>query len=343
MVEKRAAVFIDGDNVSPSVIASILDQLKRYGRLTIKKVYGDFSQPQLKSWEQAAKKHGLKIEHSYNRTTHKNATDIALVIDAMDTFHGDSKPDVFCIVSSDSDFTRLAERLAQGAVRVIGVGRSSVPQAVKEAYDEFLSIESMQEQDSFPMPAQATSSVSVGEAAGYVQQEDTSDEATANKLEQVYLELVAQNTEIRDGFLPLRSLRNEMQSLNLIAETTMPAFVGLVTRLAQQYPQWIEIVEEAGSKPIAHLVRFKRQLPPEIGRLQSAYARIMELRRDDEGWVLLSEIGTTLATMFPSDDPLVYKGKKYGKGKFKKVIEDMAKDDPKIKIDNNSVHPRVRM
>jgi len=107
--QKLLALFIDGDNIQPDVIHDILDVVNNYGKPVIKKIYGDWSREELKNWKPIATQHNINIEHHFNVSNGKNATDIALVIGAMDILHnkGD-KLGSFCIVSSDSDFTHLA-------------------------------------------------------------------------------------------------------------------------------------------------------------------------------------------------------------------------------------------
>src|SRR5690349_10887961 len=110
--QKFFALLIDGDNAQAALIPKIIEAVTIHGKPIIKKIYGDWSQEQLQHWKPIANKFNIEIEHHYNVSSGKNATDIALVIDAMDILHqrGD-KLDGFCIVSSDSDFTHLARRI----------------------------------------------------------------------------------------------------------------------------------------------------------------------------------------------------------------------------------------
>jgi hypothetical protein len=130
------AVLIDADNVSPSRIASVLAEAARFGTASVKRVYGDWTTPNLTSWRTAANEHVIQPMQQFANTTGKNATDSALIIDAMDLlytrrFRG------FCIVSSDSDFTRLASRIREEGITVYGFGERKTPEAFRNACDRF--------------------------------------------------------------------------------------------------------------------------------------------------------------------------------------------------------------
>lgn len=142
--QKFLAVLIDGDNTQPALIPQILNAVNKYGHPIIKKIYGDWSQEHLKSWQPFASKHNLEIAHHYAASSGKNATDIALVIDAMDILHQQgNKLNGFCIVSSDSDFTYLARRIRKKGLIALGIGKDS-SQTLKDAYDHYITIESLQ-------------------------------------------------------------------------------------------------------------------------------------------------------------------------------------------------------
>ncbi len=132
------AVLIDADNASPKIAADLFDQIAKIGDATVRRIYGDFSGTQLKSWLDILPDHAIQPHHHSANTAGKNATDIALVIDAMDLLHSGAF-DGFCLVSSDSDFTRLASRIREQGLRVIGFGeRDKSPQSFTMACDEFV-------------------------------------------------------------------------------------------------------------------------------------------------------------------------------------------------------------
>jgi uncharacterized LabA/DUF88 family protein len=130
------AVLIDADNVSPSKIGGVLTEVARFGTASVKRVYGDWTQQQLASWKLAASEHVIQPIQQFANTVGKNATDSALIIDAMDLLYT-RRFDGFCIVSSDSDFTRLASRIREEGVTVYGFGERKTPDAFRNACDRF--------------------------------------------------------------------------------------------------------------------------------------------------------------------------------------------------------------
>ena len=138
------AVLVDADNVPPSKIGAVLTEVARFGTASVKRVYGDWTKPNLSSWKPVASEHVLQPMQQFANTIGKNATDSALIIDAMDLlytrrFHG------FCIVSSDSDFTRLASRIREEGVTVYGFGERKTPEAFRNACDRFTYLDVLDE------------------------------------------------------------------------------------------------------------------------------------------------------------------------------------------------------
>ncbi|MFE6255800.1 NYN domain-containing protein [Agromyces sp. NPDC057865] len=134
------AVLIDADNVSPARIDSVLAEVSRYGVASVKRVYGDWTKPNLRSWKDAASAHVIQPIQQFDNTTGKNATDSALIIDAMDLLYT-ARFQGFCIVSSDSDFTRLASRIREQGITVYGFGERKTPESFRNACDRFTYLE----------------------------------------------------------------------------------------------------------------------------------------------------------------------------------------------------------
>ena len=139
---KHMAVLIDADNTQLAKIDEVLEELSTYGRITVKKAYGNWKKPTLKNWESKIMRLTIKPEQQFDYVKDKNISDIALVIGAMDLLHT-GMYDAFVIVSSDSDFTPLAIRLKESGVYVIGVGENKTPEPFINACDDFLMIENI--------------------------------------------------------------------------------------------------------------------------------------------------------------------------------------------------------
>ncbi len=138
------AVLIDADNVVARNAEAILKEITSYGEPALRRVYGDWSNPQLNGWKEKARQLGLVTHQQSANTKGKNASDIGLVIDAMDILHA-GKFDGFVLVSSDSDFTRLASRIREDGLEVIGIGEAKTPEALRNVCNRFLFIENLVE------------------------------------------------------------------------------------------------------------------------------------------------------------------------------------------------------
>ncbi len=134
--EKRIAVLIDADNAQASLIGNLLAEISKYGLASVKRIYGDWTRPQLNSWKETLLVNGINPIQQFSYTTGKNATDSAMIIDAMDLLYS-NKFDIFCIVSSDSDFTKLASRIRESGSLVYGFGEKKTPQPFVAACDRF--------------------------------------------------------------------------------------------------------------------------------------------------------------------------------------------------------------
>ncbi|PCJ74596.1 MAG: Maebl [Rhodobacteraceae bacterium] len=142
--EKRIAVLIDADNISPKWAEAIFDEIASFGEATVRRIYGDFTNPQLKSWTEKFATLALIPHLQIANTVGKNSSDIALVIDGMDLLHS-GRVDAFCLVSSDSDFTRLASRIREQGLPVYGIGQRKTPEAFRMACRRFIFVENLLE------------------------------------------------------------------------------------------------------------------------------------------------------------------------------------------------------
>jgi uncharacterized LabA/DUF88 family protein len=140
----RMAVLMDGDNVSPDNIGEVIKFVSQYGNPLVKRIYGDWTKPAMAKWKEPAKEHSFRLIEALVNIKAKNATDIALVIDAMDLLHSGTV-DGFCIVSSDSDFTLLAQRIRESGLLVLGYGESKTPAAFVNSCKKFMISDAEQE------------------------------------------------------------------------------------------------------------------------------------------------------------------------------------------------------
>ncbi len=140
------AVLIDGDNVPSSNVKEMIEEIAKYGNPTIKRIYGDWTKPNLSKWKKILLDNAITPIQQYGYTSGKNATDSAMIIDAMDILYS-GKVNGFCLVSSDSDFTRLATRLREAGMQVIGMGEKKTPNPFIVSCDKFIYLEILNKPD----------------------------------------------------------------------------------------------------------------------------------------------------------------------------------------------------
>ncbi|WP_298540632.1 NYN domain-containing protein [uncultured Aquimarina sp.] len=138
--DTKLAVLIDGDNIPAKYLKEMMEEIAKYGTPTIKRIYGDWTKPYLAKWKNILLENAINPIQQYSYTTGKNATDSAMIIDAMDILYSE-KVNGFCLVSSDSDFTKLAMRLREAGVVVYGLGEKKTPEPFIVACDKFIYLE----------------------------------------------------------------------------------------------------------------------------------------------------------------------------------------------------------
>ena len=144
-MDLNLAVLIDGDNIPSAYVKEMMEEIAKYGNPTIKRIYGDWTNPRLNKWKTVLLETAITPIQQYGYTQGKNATDSAMIIDAMDILYS-GKVNGFCLVSSDSDFTRLATRLREAGMQVFGIGEKKTPNPFIVACDKFIYIEILKNQ-----------------------------------------------------------------------------------------------------------------------------------------------------------------------------------------------------
>jgi hypothetical protein len=162
--EQKLAVLIDAENISYSWVKPIIAEIARYGTPTIKRIYTDWTQPAASGWKNVLLEYAITPIQQYRYTAGKNSSDSAMIIDAMDILYS-QKVDGFCIVSSDSDFTRLAQRLREAGMRVIGLGVKKTPVPFKASCERFIYLENLKETPVEPSVVLAKTAVPAQQAA----------------------------------------------------------------------------------------------------------------------------------------------------------------------------------
>lgn len=188
-MEDRFALLIDADNVSAKYIQPILDELSKYGNVTYKRIYGDWTRPNSASWKEELLQNSITPIQQFSYTYGKNATDSAMIIDAMDMLYT-SELEGFCLVSSDSDFTRLASRLRESGKTVIGMGEDKTPSPFRKACDIFTELELLLEDSTLEKEEQEDKS-----AGGHVQGRNQKKQTAVSKkqIEEAVVKIITEN------------------------------------------------------------------------------------------------------------------------------------------------------
>lgn len=189
--ESRYALLIDADNVSPKYIEPISDELSKYGNVTYKRIYGDWTSSRMNSWKEVLLENSITPIQQYSYTTGKNATDSAMIIDAMDILYT-GRVDGFCIVSSDSDFTKLASRLRESGLDVVGMGEEKTPTAFRQACNIFTTLELLLEENSDD-DTETTETVKSKKAANTKKKKEKAENITKEQIEEAVIKIITEN------------------------------------------------------------------------------------------------------------------------------------------------------
>jgi uncharacterized LabA/DUF88 family protein len=192
----RLAVLIDADNASARIADGLFEEIAKIGEASVRRIYGDFSSSRSKAWADVLSKHAIIPQQQFAYTTGKNASDITLVIDAMDLLHS-GRFDGFCLVSSDSDFTRLAARIREQGVDVFGFGEQKTPESFRQACRRFVYTENL-------LPEAPANVESSGAKAAPLQLPADAVPILMRVMEQM---------DTEDGWVPLGALGNRLANL----------------------------------------------------------------------------------------------------------------------------------
>jgi uncharacterized LabA/DUF88 family protein len=192
----RLAVLIDADNASAKIVDGLFEEIAKIGEASVRRIYGDFASARSKAWIDVLAKHAIIPQQQFAYTTGKNASDITLVIDAMDLLHS-GRFDGFCLVSSDSDFTRLASRIREQGVDVFGFGEQKTPESFRQACRRFIYTENL-------LPA-ATSNGSDASSTSKSLQPPSAATPIIKK--------VIGQMETEDGWVPLGAVGTQLANL----------------------------------------------------------------------------------------------------------------------------------
>jgi len=192
----RLAVLIDADNASAKIVDGLFEEIAKIGEASVRRIYGDFASARSKAWTDVLARHAIIPQQQFAYTTGKNASDITLVIDAMDLLHT-GRFDGFCLVSSDSDFTRLASRIREQGVDVFGFGEQKTPESFRQACRRFIYTENL-------LPAATANGSDASSTSNSLQPPSAATPIIKKVIGQM---------ETEDGWVPLGAVGNQLANL----------------------------------------------------------------------------------------------------------------------------------
>ena len=295
--EMRYAVLIDADNVAAKYTKNILDELSNYGVVTYKRVYGDWTRPNLAGWKSMALDNAITPVQQYSYTTGKNSTDSAMIIDALDILYSNNV-DGFCIVSSDSDFTRLAIRLRESGKHVIGMGEQKTPKPFSAACNAFKYLEILAEEE--------------------IQSAAVDDKVEMKTLESAIIRIIAENANLEDE-INIGELGSRLQGRYPDFDVRNYGY--------SKFSQFLKDFDCLSFRQVgSSILVSQKSKETELQRVENVLASIV--RTNGTKGYNLGELKKQLCAKLPD-----FNVKTYGYSKFSRFVENL----PDFKIRNNTV------
>jgi len=295
--ESRYAVLIDADNVASKYTENILDEVSNYGVVTYKRVYGDWTRPNLASWKSMALNNAITPIQQYSYTTGKNATDSAMIIDAMDILYSHNV-DGFCIVSSDSDFTRLAIRLRESGMHVIGMGEQKTPKPFSTACNAFKYLEILAEEE--------------------LQNTGDSEKVEMKTLESAIIRIIAENANLQEE-INIGELGSRLQGRYPDFDVRNYGY--------SKFSQFLKEFSCLSFRQVGSSILVSQKSDKtELQQIEAILATIVK-SNGSKGYNL-GELKKQLCTKMPD-----FSVKTYGYSKFSRFVENL----PDFRIKNNTV------
>lgn len=296
--ETRYAVLIDADNVAAKYTRFILDEVSNYGIVTYKRVYGDWTRVNLAGWKNMALDNAITPVQQYSYTTGKNATDSAMIIDAMDILYSQNV-DGFCIVSSDSDFTRLAIRLRESGMHVIGMGERKTPKPFSTACNAFKYLEVLAEED-------------------VVQTAGDNEPVEMKVLESAIIRIISENANLQEE-INIGELGSRLQGRYPDFDVRNYGY--------SKFSQFLKDFDCLSFRQVGSSILVSQKSDKtDLQRIEAALMTIV--RTNGNKGYNLGELKKQLCGKFPD-----FSVKTYGYSKFSRFVENL----PAFKIKNNTV------
>lgn len=309
----RLAVLIDADNISANYIKPMMLEIARYGNPTIKRIYGDWTKPQLGPWKTVLLDHAISPVQQFGYTTGKNATDSTLIIDAMDILYTE-KVDGFCLVSSDSDFTRLATRLREAGKIVYGIGEKKTPTAFVAACDRFIFLEILETHTrKSPVPGRH----------GLLMKTVKSKDVDKTEVKQSTNDSVSAKSEATVGKNAVKATKRSLKTSRKTKKDK------------DDKENTSDIAERESSTGFIVKDEERSILKIDEATIELIASSIADLA-DEEGWAFLGDVGNLINKKSPSFD-----SRNYGFAKMSKMVQSL--DWVEYEHRTNDKNPQIKL
>lgn len=303
-MESRYALLIDADNVSAKYIKPILDELSKYGNVTYKRIYGDWTSTHNASWKEILLQNSISPIQQYSYTCGKNATDSAMIIDAMDILYT-SQVEGFCIVSSDSDFTRLASRLRESGRMVIGMGEEKTPIPFRKACDIFTTLELLLEDNTLEKEEKPHSLTNVFHEP---EKRESTEMISKDQIEEAVIKIITENQN-NDKETRLAEVGNRLVKLYPDFDVRRYGY-SMLYKFLETFPK-LKVIREGTLVSVT--------LYEDPGQKENLEEYIVELvRSGGKQGVSLGMLGNKIRTHFRE-----FKVRDYGYSQFKQYIRSI--------------------
>ena len=299
---QKIAVLIDADNTQLTKLEAVLHEVSTYGRIVVKKAYGNWRKDSLKNWEPELKRLAIRAEQQFDYVTGKNTTDIAMVIGAMDLLHTNMY-DALVLVSSDSDYTRLASRIRESGREVLGFGEKKTPKPFIKSCDKFIYVEILGQSAPAPAPVSAPAQTAAAVPAAKA--------ATPKKTAKKHQGRNAPETDMPEAAVAEH-----------VAAEAAPAEPAAAEKKVAPAP------DTAQPQPI---------IRPIDDDFKTLLANTIEDAADDSGWASLGDVGSVLSKKMPDFDP-----RNYGYKKLSLLVRALS-DAVDMKTEQQRVYVRNRV
>ncbi|MCR4805922.1 MAG: NYN domain-containing protein [Clostridia bacterium] len=305
--DKRFAVLIDADNISDRYIKTILDEMAGEGEVTYKRIYGDWTKPALAPWKKVLLEYSVTPIQQYSYTTGKNATDSAMIIDAMDILYS-GNVEGFCLVTSDSDFTRLASRLRESGMLVVGMGEKKTPKAFTTACNKFKYLDILAGAKAPSKSEKAKAERAEKAAAAKAEKEKAEKEKAAKAAKAEKAEKAAKTTKIKTVKV-LSKVKEEPPVKEELPKDELPP-----ADIHEEIPE-----EEEAITPLESI--------------RKSLINILREDSDEDGWVSTSDLGNKLLKRYSDFDV-----RNYGYTKLTPFLKSLKGFEMKsVRNENSSV------